>query len=286
MDGKVRAFCSVECRDRGLAPDGLGGTVAVEIERPRRDSLVYRAAVPTLVLGAVALGVGGRVLERGTPLPPASLANATAHAMKPLRPPSPAEALAMLAPKPAEPGRPPESDIWVHPLYGPTRKLPVRNTRRFGAPREGMRPEECRDGHCGVDLGTTRGEPVIAAHDGVVERVVRDDDGNKEGRYVRINHKGGTVVTSYMHLDQIRADLRPGIPVKAGDVVGTIGETGVQHSGPHLHFAVSVRSDGDSPELFIDPEPLLHLWPLRNPPPPTKKIPRTAQASNEHAQGT
>jgi murein DD-endopeptidase MepM/ murein hydrolase activator NlpD len=170
--------------------------------------------------------------------------------------PSPKQALAMLAPKSEE------SDLWYHPLAGPYRRLPAHNTRRFGAAREGLRPEECEGGHCGVDLGNVKGEPVLASHDGVVERVVRDDLGSKEGKFVRINHKGATVITSYMHLDQIRGDLRPGIPVKAGEQIGTIGETGVHNSGPHLHFAVSVRPAGDGPELFINPEPLLLLWPL------------------------
>src|SRR5947209_6754665 len=83
------------------------------------------------------------------------------------------------------------------------------------AAREGLRPEECEGGHCGVDLGSVRGEPVICTHDGVVERVVRDaaEGGRRgnEGRFIRINHKGGTIVTSYMHLDSIRDDLKPGI---------------------------------------------------------------------------
>jgi murein DD-endopeptidase MepM/ murein hydrolase activator NlpD len=121
-------------------------------------------------------------------------------------------------------------------------------------------------GHCGVDIGTEKGMLVLASHDGVVERVERDPEvggrrGN-EGRFIRVNHKGGTVVTSYIHLDAIREDLKPGIPVKAGEAIGTVGDTGVHNSGPHLHFAVSVRPSIDGPELYIDPEPLLHLWPL------------------------
>ena len=129
-----------------------------------------------------------------------------------------------------------------------------------------MRPEECEGGHCGVDIGTEKGMLVMAAHDGVVERVERDPEvggrrGN-EGRFIMIIHKGGTVTTSYIHLDAIREDLRPGIPVKAGEAIGTVGDTGVEHSGPHLHFAISVRSSPDGPELYINPEPLLLLWPL------------------------
>ncbi len=56
------------------------------------------------------------------------------------------------------------------------------------------------------------------------------------------------------------------MPVKAGEPIGTVGDTGVHQSGPHLHFAVSVRTSPDDPELFIDPEPMLHLWPVRSRP--------------------
>jgi murein DD-endopeptidase MepM/ murein hydrolase activator NlpD len=203
----------------------------------------------------VGLGVG---LRRFRSLPPqvaVSLAPSV-HAAAPSRPSasSAADTLALLTSKPTKLSEV-DSELWLHPLYGPRRVLPVRNTRRFGAAREGLRPEECRDGHCGVDLGTAKGDPVIAVHDGVVERVVRDaEEGGRrgnEGRFIR----------------KIRGDLHPGVPVKAGEQIGTVGETGVQHSGPHLHFAISVRRDPDSEELFIDPEPMLHLWTLKDPPP-------------------
>ncbi len=190
-------------------------------------------------------------------------------------PPTTSEAIALFTKDSHGPES--ERDEWVHPLYGPRRVLPIRNTRRFGAAREGLRPDECRDGHCGVDLGSDRGDPVLAAHDGVIERIQRDPDqggriGN-EGRFVRINHLDSTVVTTYIHLDTIRANLRTGQKVKAGEPIGTVGSTGVQHSGPHLHFAVSVRKGFEESELYIDPEPLLHLWAVRAPPSaPTRKL--------------
>jgi hypothetical protein len=261
LDGRVRAFCSTACKERGLQPDAPPApepsTMAV---RPSRR-MGMPAIAGGLALGALALGFGGRLLERA-PVAPAVLAPAQALAMPPPAPapPTPEQALQMLTP-PKEG----DSDLWVHPLAGPVRRLPARNTRRFGAAREGLRPEECQGGHCGVDLGDTKGEPVLAVHDGVVERVVREEEGGREGRFVRVSHKGGTVVSAYMHLDEIRADLRPGIPVKAGDLIGTIGDTGVVRAGPHLHFAVSVRPAAEGPELYIDPEPLLHLWSLKPP---------------------
>jgi murein DD-endopeptidase MepM/ murein hydrolase activator NlpD len=272
VDGRVRAFCSSLCKERSQAPLDEP-TPAATVTPPPARGRPWLTATFVVVAGA-GLGAGAKWVRQHKQPPPIALSVAAPPPPRPVAlPPTRAQAMALLAPAPEE------SDTWIHPLYGPLRVLPIRNTRRFGAAREGLRPEECAGGHCGVDLGSVRGEPVLCAHDGVVERVVREDDGSKEGRFLRIDHKGGTVVTSYMHLDEIRADLKPGIPVKAGTVIGSVGETGVLHSGPHLHFAVSVRPSPDGPELFIDPEPMLHLWPLKDPSPAQKKLHARALAS-------
>jgi murein DD-endopeptidase MepM/ murein hydrolase activator NlpD len=283
LDGKVKAYCSTACKER---KERAADPEPVAAAPPPRRGRSVVAALGAFAVGALALVVGARLVERNLPRAAASLPVPPPKPPAP-KPPSKAEAMAIF--DSSDDG---ETEQWFHPLYGPERVLPRANTRRFGAAREGLRPEECEGGHCGVDLGTARGEPVLAAHDGVVERVVRDaEEGGRrgnEGRFIRINHKGGTIVTSYMHLDSIRDDLKPGIPVKAGEPIATIGESGVQHSGPHLHFAVSFRPKIDEPELFIDPEPLLHLWPLKDPPPGTAMRPsrhRTAQVAPAVAQG-
>ncbi len=170
---------------------------------------------------------------------------------------------------PWRPGEtPPEAQptevAWFHPLAGPRRALPLSEGRRFGAARPQPRPSECELGHCGVDLGNTLGAPVFVAFDGVVERIERDDmEGGRAGRYVRIGHKDGTVVTRYIHLDTVRADLREGQPVKGGELIGRLGASGVHNSGPHLHFAVSLRPTGrGGAETYVDPEPMLRRWKL------------------------
>ena len=71
--------------------------------------------------------------------------------------------------------------------------------------------------------------------------------------------------TQYFHLAAIPRGLERGTPVKGGDVIGLVGDTGVKHSAPHLHFTVSVRPTKDGTETYIDPEPLIALWPLRVP---------------------
>lgn len=141
---------------------------------------------------------------------------------------------------------------WVHPL-ATRRYMPIRDSRRFGAARDGLRPAECGHGHCGVDIGTERGRVVHAAGDARVARVIREGQG-KAGRYIVLEHQSG-LKSFYMHLDEIRDDLVAGQRVRAGQPIGTIGRTGVIRSGAHLHFALS-QVQGER-TWFIDPEPIL-----------------------------
>jgi murein DD-endopeptidase MepM/ murein hydrolase activator NlpD len=157
-------------------------------------------------------------------------------------------------------------DAWIHPLAGPVRRMPRSDSRVFGAARPGERPIECRNGHCGVDLGgEIWGEHVHAVHDGVVDWVQRGPNPDHGGEYVRLSHHGGTVFTQYFHLAAIPRGLERGVAVKGGDVIGLLGDSGVKESEPHLHFAISIRPAKTWPERYIDPEPLIALWPLRVP---------------------
>jgi len=143
---------------------------------------------------------------------------------------------------------------WVHPLPG-VRQLPVRHTRRFGAERSGVRPSECGNGHCGVDLGGVRGSAVIAAAAGHVV-VASNDDRGKSGRYVAIEHSNG-FKTFYMHLDSVELGIEVGDVIAAGMTLGTLGRSGIRHSEPHLHFALS-KEENEQP-YFLDPEPMLRF---------------------------
>ena len=151
---------------------------------------------------------------------------------------------------------------WIHPLAEAQRTLPAFESRRFGAIRPQPRPWECELGHCGVDLAAPMGEPVFAVADGVVERVERSAAaGGSAGRYVRLAHLDGAVVTRYIHLDTIRKELHPGRHVAAGELIGTVGRSGVVEGFPHLHFGLSLRG-GDGREQYVDPEPFLRVWEL------------------------
>jgi hypothetical protein len=157
-------------------------------------------------------------------------------------------------------------DAWVHPLAGPVRRMPRSDSRVFGAVRPGNRPIDCRNGHCGVDLGgEIWGEHIRAVHDGVVDFVQRNLNPDHGGRFVRLSHRNGTLFTLYFHLAAIPRGLERGVKVKSGQVIGLLGDSGVKESAPHLHFAMTIRPVKDGPEKYIDPEPLVALWPLRVP---------------------
>jgi murein DD-endopeptidase MepM/ murein hydrolase activator NlpD len=96
--------------------------------------------------------------------------------------------------------------------------------------------------HLGIDYAAPRGTPVYAAADGKITFA-----GTKSGygRHVRIAH-GGAFETYYGHLHAIRSGIRSGVRVHQGDLIGTVGATGLA-TGPHLDYRM--RRHGS----FINP---------------------------------
>jgi murein DD-endopeptidase MepM/ murein hydrolase activator NlpD len=248
--------CSVDCLR----------TIARDHRRERwaaRRRYARQVAAAVILIGALLTPhegrpIAGRRAARAALVPgtqPASAAALPAGWFGPEWPPTDASLLAEL-------GR----DAWIHPLAGPVRRMPRVDSRVFGAVRPGERPAECRNGHCGVDLGgEIWGEHVHAVHDGVVDFVQRGANPDRGGEFVRLAHHDGTVFTQYFHLAAIPRGLERGVHVTSGEVIGLLGDTGVKDSAPHLHFAISVRPAKELPERYIDPEPLLALWPVRVP---------------------
>ncbi len=100
--------------------------------------------------------------------------------------------------------------------------------------------------HWGVDFPAQHGTPIIAAADGVITAAKRY--GNY-GLYMHIDHGQG-VATTYGHMQSFAPGMKPGVQVKAGDVIAHVGRTGVA-TGPHLYFEVVIG------ERRVDPEPLI-----------------------------
>lgn len=100
--------------------------------------------------------------------------------------------------------------------------------------------------HAGVDFLARSGTPVLAAGDGVVERIERHRD---RGLYVVIRH-GERVLTGYAHLRAVREGLSVGEKVNAQQPIAYVGRSG-RTTGAHLDF--EVFCDG----LRVNPEQVL-----------------------------
>ncbi len=140
---------------------------------------------------------------------------------------------------------------WVHPLKSPV--YPESSGLRFGAARSGDRPAECGAGHCGIDMLCNEGTQVYSVHDGVVV-TAQDNEvvGGSAGRYISISHAGGVAKSYYIHLDKLYVKAKQ--TVASGQLIGTVGRTGVTSSPTHLHFAVVENGK------YINPEPYVRSW--------------------------
>ena len=89
--------------------------------------------------------------------------------------------------------------------------------------------------HYGIDIGGQIGDPVFTVDNGVVVYAGWNDWGY--GNMVVVDHGQGWQ-SLYAHMSTV--DVVCGQEVYRGDVVGTVGETGMA-LGPHLHF--ELRND-------------------------------------------
>jgi hypothetical protein len=251
----ILTYCSAECLQTASAPI----EVIPEGDPPRRRHW------PRVMLH-VALGGACLLHLSGAPEPAKPVVPASHAVAPPVVPPEPPTFGPAWPPAEEDWAATIAEDAWIHPLDGPERRMPANHARVFGAERPGERPPECRSGHCGVDLGgEVWGEPIHAVHDGVVDRVQRGPNEDHGGLYVRLAHRNGTVFTQYFHLAAIPKWVQPGRAVKAGTVIGLLGDSGIKESEQHLHFTLSVKPAKSVNERFIDPESLIALWPLRIP---------------------
>lgn len=96
--------------------------------------------------------------------------------------------------------------------------------------------------HRGVDFAAPTGTPIMAAGDGVIEKV---GWGGGLGRMVQIQHADG-YETIYGHMHGFTRGLRPGQQVRQGQLIGYVGSTGMS-TGPHLHYEVVIRGEHINP---------------------------------------
>jgi len=99
--------------------------------------------------------------------------------------------------------------------------------------------------HKGVDLAYRIGTPVVATANGKV--VEKKFEPMGFGHYIVIRHKYG-FYTKYAHLRTVT--VREGEEVTQGQVIGTLGNTGLS-TGPHLHYEVRIGSQVVDPMRYL-----------------------------------
>ena len=138
---------------------------------------------------------------------------------------------------------------YVFPVYGPHNFVDT-----FGA----FRGDVPGDWHHGDDIFASLGAPVLACADGTVFSVGWNDVG---GNRLWLRDGQGNEFY-YAHLSAYSPAARNGSRVKAGEVIGFVGNTGDAEGTPyHLHFEIhpvaylSLGYDG-----AVDPTPYLQAW--------------------------
>ncbi len=101
--------------------------------------------------------------------------------------------------------------------------------------------------HTGLDIDGGFGDPIWAADDGVITKVAWLKYGY--GYHIIIDHGGGKS-TLYAHFQRINSNMKVGLRVARGDVLGEMGSTGYS-TGSHLHFEVRFGSKKYNPLSYI-----------------------------------
>lgn len=102
--------------------------------------------------------------------------------------------------------------------------------------------------HKGTDIFAPRGTPILAIVSGVITKIGPSKIG---GNRLWINGRW-----YFAHLDRFAEGLKVGDRVKAGQIIGYVGNTGdAKGTPPHLHLGYS--PDGSQGGSWANPYPLL-----------------------------
>lgn len=148
------------------------------------------------------------------------------------------------------------------PIEHRTLGMPVANMKladmqdTFDQARGGRR-------HEATDILASRGTPVLAVEDGTIKKLFLSKPG---GITIYEFEPDEQYCYYYAHLDRYAANLKEGMHVTRGQVIGYVGNTGdASTTSPHLHFGITRIGPekkwwGGTP---INPYPLLRASYLR-----------------------
>lgn len=100
--------------------------------------------------------------------------------------------------------------------------------------------------HKGIDIAYKRGTKLVATANGKV--IEKGYEPNGYGNYIVIKHKYG-LYTKFAHMDKVYA--KEGQNVLQGDVIGTLGNTGLS-TGPHVHYEVRIGTQVVDPLRYMN----------------------------------
>jgi murein DD-endopeptidase MepM/ murein hydrolase activator NlpD len=125
----------------------------------------------------------------------------------------------------------------IEALYALDLLLPVQDievsalTNSYSAARSGGRT------HHAIDIMAPKITPVLATVDGTILKLHTNKLG---GITIYETDESKSFIFYYAHLDHYETGLEEGKPVKRGDVIGYVGNTGnARGKAPHLHFSIS-----------------------------------------------
>ena len=131
------------------------------------------------------------------------------------------------------------------PVHGVLQKEHSADVQVFSATMNDYRV------HLGIDIGTVAGATVSAMADGTVAEIW---DSVGLGHCVAIVHSGDAC-TIYKNLSpEDPAGLVVGAAVKAGDPIGTVGESAMTEIAeePHLHLEMTIAGVQVDPTEYLD----------------------------------
>ena len=96
--------------------------------------------------------------------------------------------------------------------------------------------------HKGIDFAATKGTPIYAGGNGVIE--LAGINGGY-GKYIRIRHNN-EYKTAYAHLSGFKKGISKGVRVSQGEIIGYVGSTG-KSTGPHLHYEIIYQNKQINP---------------------------------------
>ena len=135
--------------------------------------------------------------------------------------------------------------FFMKPLAGSVSKIFSEDTLEYSIIMNDYRT------HMGIDIESEIGANVKAIADGIISEVYFDP---LMGKTVVISHAGGIESLYKNLLDMVPPNIIAGTMIKAGDVIGGVGNTSLieESDVPHLHFAMRKENKLVDPLEYIE----------------------------------